>query len=201
VAVLGAVVACSAIAIAVTRDGPTPASPETGPASPPVADVPAKPPSLAAPPEQPNPDAGVATRAKDVLARFVAWSRAHRGEPCPEVAALGALSSDPWGHAFRLTCTDQPGDQIIGAISDGADGVPGTADDIASWQLGRDVTDIVRGARWAAAAALPSTPSAPAKAEAVGVGAKPVATRPAAGARLKQSSTIEFDEFGLPKKR
>jgi hypothetical protein len=59
--------------------------------------------------------------------------------------------SDPWGHPLSLTCTDQPANQRIGALSAGPDGALGTPDDIGSWQLGRDVTDLVHGSRWVAA--------------------------------------------------
>jgi hypothetical protein len=86
-----------------------------------------------------------------VLTSFVAWAHDHAGAPCPTASLLGARVQDPWGHPIELTCTDQPAKQIAGAISAGPDGQPGTADDIGSWQLGRDVTDIVRGERWAAA--------------------------------------------------
>lgn len=170
--------------------------------------------------DRPDPNAEVAARTKDVLRRFVAWSRDHQGAPCPDLAALGDAPSDPWGYPFRLTCTDQPGDQIIGAISAGPDGVPGTGDDIASWLLGREVTDSVRGARWVAAAApsMPARPEPGPKADASGkpvvstarpaetkpAGARPAEAKPANGAKPRQErrgNTIELDEFGLPKKR
>ncbi len=93
----------------------------------------------------------VAPRMKPVFERFTAWSREHAGAPCPDVADLGVQAMDPWGHALHLTCTDQPGDQIVGAVSAGPDGAPGTNDDIVSWSLGRDVTDLVRGPRWVVA--------------------------------------------------
>ena len=93
-----------------------------------------------------------------VLTSFVAWSHGHAGAPCPTASLLGAPVQDPWGHPIELTCTDQPAKQIAGAISAGPDGQPGTADDIGSWQLGRDVTDIVRGERWAAAPAKSDKP-------------------------------------------
>jgi hypothetical protein len=200
---LGAVVACSAVAIAVSREGSEPASPEPEPASPPVADVTVNQPPAAATLEQPAVNAGVAARAKEVMTRFVAWSRDHRGEPCPEIAALDAPAADPWGRVFRLTCIDQPGDQIIGVISAGPDGVPGTTDDIASWQLGRDVTEIVRGARWAAAAptSTPATGPTNRPPEAKPAATRPATARPAMGARRKQPGGVELDEFGLPKKR
>src|SRR6185503_4569549 len=94
-------------------------------------------------------NAEITARTKSILNRFLAWSRDHAGAPCPDVTALGD-SLDPWGYPFRLTCTDQPGDQIIGVISAGPDRAPHTFDDIASWQLSRDVTDLVRGPRWVA---------------------------------------------------
>jgi hypothetical protein len=90
----------------------------------------------------------VATQVRSVLTRFTEWSRDHSGAPCPDGAALGVATLDPWGHPLAITCTDQPADQQIGAISGGADGVMGNHDDVASWTLGRDVTELVRGPRW-----------------------------------------------------
>jgi hypothetical protein len=113
-------------------------------------------------PRAPDPDAVLATQMKVVLASFVAWSRAHAGAPCPEASALGAAVRDAWGHPIELTCTDQPAKQIAGAISAGPDGVIGTQDDIGSWQLGRDVTDIVHGPRWVATVLPPRQVEPPA---------------------------------------
>ena len=83
----------------------------------------------------------------DALRRFVRWSRSHAGARCPDAAAIGA-QPDPWGHALRITCTDQPADQIAGVVSAGPDGIAGTRDDIESWTLGDAATDVVRGPRW-----------------------------------------------------
>jgi hypothetical protein len=80
--------------------------------------------------------------------RFVAWSHDHARARCPEPAALGAPVLDPWGSPLRITCTDQPADQIAGIVSLGPDRVAGTRDDVASWTLGAEVTDLVRGPRW-----------------------------------------------------
>jgi hypothetical protein len=91
----------------------------------------------------------VAKQIKVVLTRFVAWASEHAGAACPDASALGPAVNDPWGHPIAVTCTDQPANQTVGAISAGPDGALGTADDIASWQLGRDVTALVRGQRWA----------------------------------------------------
>jgi len=104
---------------------------------------------------------------KAVLASFVAWSHGHTGAPCPSASALGRPVRDPWGHPLEITCADQPANQMVGAISAGPDGALGTQDDVASWQLGRDVTDVVHGARWlaaprATAAAKPAKPAKPA---------------------------------------
>jgi hypothetical protein len=98
---------------------------------------------------------------KEALARFVAWSKDHATTPCPDLAALGLdgdAGRDPWGHPIQLTCIDQPGDQMIGAISAGPDGVAGNADDIASWQLPHDITDVAHGPRWAPKPAATPTP-------------------------------------------
>ena len=79
--------------------------------------------------------------------RFVVWAHAHPGAPCPDAAALGAVA-DPWGRTLQIVCADQPDDQVAGILSLGPDGLPGTLDDVASWTLGPDVTDLVRGAPW-----------------------------------------------------
>ena len=115
-----------------------------------------KPAPVAAPEPQPaaakpTPEVEATPAIKDELARFVAWSKTHAGAPCPDAAALGGAVNDPWGEPIVLTCSDQPSDQIVGARSAGPDRKPGTEDDIASWQLGRDVTDVVRGVRWTVA--------------------------------------------------
>lgn len=117
---------------------------------------------------------------------FVAWAEKHAKEPCPALAAFAPQALDPWGHPYRVTCSDQSADQMIGLISDGPDGAAKTADDIASWQLGDDVTQSVRGARW--------SPKVVAK------------THPAVNAKPKSKGTsggtgIELDENGLPIKR
>jgi hypothetical protein len=91
---------------------------------------------------------------RTILERFVAWSKDHVGSPCPDFAAIGVSdhdAQDPWGHAIQLTCTDQPGDQIVGLVSAGPDGLIGTPDDVASWQLSPAATGIVHGPRWVAA--------------------------------------------------
>ncbi|HEU4731108.1 MAG TPA: hypothetical protein VFT22_24610 [Kofleriaceae bacterium] len=136
-------------ATAPTASSPSPAHP------------PARPDPSPAPTEAAATDPGTVLGAlmKTVFGRFVAWSRDHAGAPCPDIATLGVVALDPWGHAIELTCTDQPADQRIGAVSAGPDGLAGSGDDIASWTLGREVTDLVRGPRWRPD---PTTASAPA---------------------------------------
>ncbi|HEU4733027.1 MAG TPA: hypothetical protein VFT22_34270, partial [Kofleriaceae bacterium] len=190
-AALGFVVAGGVIAVAVARGGaadvtraplaaapsappePAVAAPAPAPADPgPRLDVlPPSPPGRAPPTPpgpppgpSPGPEAALAGAMRDLLTRFVAWSHDHAGAPCPGAAALGSVALDPWGHALQLTCADQPSNQVIGAVSAGPDGVPGNADDIGSWQLGRDVTDLVRGARWTAAPPAPAPPAKPSRA-------------------------------------
>jgi hypothetical protein len=97
----------------------------------------------------------------EVLKRFVAWSHSHAGAPCPDVSQLGEPVLDPWGTPIAITCADQPANQIVGAISSGADRAIGTVDDIGSWQLGRDVTDLVHGPRWTATRPAKATPARP----------------------------------------
>jgi hypothetical protein len=109
----------------------------------PITPKPAPPPA----PKPADPRDQLPARTKALFARFTAWAHAHGGSPCPDAAALGD-APDPWGRPYRITCADQPGDQIIGAISAGPDGTFGTDDDVASWQLAREVTDEVRGPRW-----------------------------------------------------
>jgi len=173
------------------------------------------PPAPPAPgPARPDPSAALASRMKVVLGRFASWSSAHAGAPCPDVAALGGDAADSWGHPFALTCTGQPENQIVGLISAGPDGVSGNEDDVASWQLGRDVTDLVRGARWVAAAA-PPPPSpeaaAPSSAAASEPSDRPIAHGRTEPARAKPATNpaphptkprsrkgIQLDENGIP---
>lgn len=96
---------------------------------------------------------------KTILAGFAGWSHEHPGAPCPKASALASVVVDPWGNPIEVTCTDQPANQMIGAISLGPDGKPGTSDDIGSWQLGPAVTGAVRGARWVAAPPKPPKPA------------------------------------------
>jgi tRNA A-37 threonylcarbamoyl transferase component Bud32 len=202
----GAVAVGGVIVAFVTRGGSEPPRPEAGSVSASTSEAPGKlpPQPPAPPPERADPNAEVRTRMKDVLTRFVAWSREHQGAPCSDIAGFGEAFRDPWGQVFRLTCTDQPSDQIIGAISAGPDGSRGTADDIASWQFGRDVTDLVRGARWVVAAKPELGSKAEVKRESVPSAVKPVESKPSAGAKPKPAKSgkgLELDENGLPVNR
>jgi serine/threonine-protein kinase len=202
---LVAVAAAAGVVFVVTKDkggaahDTVAAAPEPTPAPTPVQPMPAAPspapaPTPATPPTPPDPKQEVAASMKDVLGKFAAWSHDHTGAACPDIATLEGAPTDPWGKAFRITCTDQPGDQIAGAISSGPDGAPGTADDIASWQLGQDVTAIVRGTRWVAKA-----PDAKKPASTKPASTKP-ATRPAKPTDTKKpaSGGVQLDENGLP---
>lgn len=122
---------------------------------------------------------------------------------CASTISRTGVTHDSWGHPLAMTCTDQPGDQIVGAISGGPDGKLGTADDIASWQLGRDVTDLVRGGRWS------TVPQRPAARQAVPAKPQPAALAPAKPADAPQKPTpthvptkpapaVQLDENGLP---
>lgn len=142
---------------AISGEAPAPAAPAP-PSAPSSAAAPGAampevtPPAGSPPPASPPPDlhAALVAQIKDALSRFVAWSHSHAGARCPDAAALGGAALDPWGHPLRIVCADQPADQIAGVLSFGPDGVPGTGDDVVSWTLGPDVTDLVRGPRWSA---------------------------------------------------
>jgi hypothetical protein len=92
----------------------------------------------------------------------VTWAHDHPGAPCPTADDLDA-PLDPWGHAMRVTCKGQPGNQIVGVISAGPDGQPDNDDDVASWMLPAEITNLVRGKRWAATPGAPPavTPTTP----------------------------------------
>jgi hypothetical protein len=176
----------------------------------PAADQPAQAATAPAPVQPsapPDPSAEVAPVIQEALSRFVAWSRDHAGAPCPDAAALGA-PGDPWGHPLVITCTEQPGNQIAGVISMGPDGQPGTSDDVASWQLGRDITDLVRGARWVVAPRPQSTRTAklPPSSAATASPDRPVAPRspqrpsdaPPRSSPAVKPAPVQLDENGLP---
>jgi hypothetical protein len=145
------------IAFGVTRPGDD--KPETRAASPetpaPVAPADAATSVVIAPPEHPvvppaDPRADMTKRMLTVIAGFLKWSSAHKGAPCPSAKDLGVNVADSWGHPMSITCTDQPANQTIGIVSSGPDGVAGSRDDIASWTMPTDVTDVIAGSRWVA---------------------------------------------------
>jgi hypothetical protein len=140
--------------------GPLPPRPTTvaAPTAPPVAAGSALAPVAAAVAPPADPRIALVASMKLVLTRVAGWARDHAGEPCPDLAALGVVAPDPWGHPLELTCSDQPADQIVGAVSAGPDGIAGSDDDIASWALGSEVTALVRGARWKPLAATRTRP-------------------------------------------
>ena len=134
---------------------PATASPSAAAAAPPgPATAPGAASSAVASPA-PEVHAALVAAIKDALRRFAAWSHAHPGARCPDAAALGA-ALDPWGQPLRIVCSDQPADQIAGVLSYGPDGEPGTRDDVVSWGLGADVTDLARGPRWSASRGMPT---------------------------------------------
>jgi hypothetical protein len=198
-AVAGIGAAGVAIALIAAARNVRPSAPATAPLSapapvsvamadgPPAATPPAPTPPAPLPPLR-DPKVEAARVLKEALTRFAAWSRDHSGAPCPDAAVLD-VPDDPWGHRPVITCTEQPPDQIIGAISAGPDGERGTTDDIASWKLERDVTEIVRGARWLVA----PRPQQATKA------AVPATLRPSGRAtKPPKPETIKLDENGMP---
>jgi serine/threonine-protein kinase len=129
-----------------------------------------------------------------VAVGFVKWSASHKGAACPTPKDLAAQLGDPakltdsWGHALAITCTDQPATQQIGIVSAGPDGIAGNRDDIASWMLGEEVTDLLTGPRWIAK-----------------VKPRPTATRPppaTAGTKPPSSGVKgDLDGDGIPDER
>jgi serine/threonine protein kinase len=102
----------------------------------------------APPPSKPDPAAELGDRMKSVLTQFRAWAKTHANAPCPTADAIGVSALDPWGRPMLLTCVEQPANQMVGAISAGPDGAFNTVDDITSWGLGVEITELVRGTRW-----------------------------------------------------
>src|SRR5262249_37165321 len=122
------------------RSSVRPPAPVVAPAAPPPMPPPVPPPA----PPGPTPVELARPSIIKAAAVFVAWAEAHGGAQCPSHGELGALL-DPWGHRLAITCSDQPAGERIGVVSLGPDGKLGTDDDIASW----DLTDALRGSRWA----------------------------------------------------
>lgn len=186
-------------------DSPPPSAPSsTAPGAPAVvAPAPAPTPAAAASPAPvappPDPRAALVAQIEDTLRRFVVWSHAHPGARCPDAAALGA-AVDPWGQPLRIVCADQPADQIAGVLSYGPDGEPGTRDDVVSWTLGAEVTDIARGPRWNASrgAATGAGARHPGEPRATPAPPAPPPRRPPASTRAGSNDT---DGDGIPNRR
>ncbi|HEY0252604.1 MAG TPA: hypothetical protein VGC41_13810, partial [Kofleriaceae bacterium] len=129
---------------------------------------------------------------KQAIAAFKTWSGAHPHDDCAAATALG--TDDPWGQPLIVTCTDQPGDQLVGISSAGPDRKPGTADDLISWQLGGDVTELARGARWKPQPVEAKKPAeTPATVKTVKT--KQPTTKPA------DTGFVDLDGDGIPDKR
>jgi hypothetical protein len=182
---------------------PTSAAPSTGPGAAAVA-APTAVASPAVAPPSAEVRAALVAQIRDALQRFVAWSHAHPGARCPDAAALGA-ALDPWGQPLRIVCSDQPPDQIAGVLSYGPDGEPGTRDDIVSWALGADVTDLARGPRWSASRGLvaPASagPGAPRGVAHGGPRTAPGPRPPALPRPLSGSGANDTDGDGIPDRR
>jgi hypothetical protein len=195
---------------AATLLAPTSTSTGTAPNPPPI--VTPLPP--ATPPTPSDPHAVLVVQFKDVLTRFLAWSTDHPDGRCPDPITLGVSALDPWGQNLRIVCRDQPADQIAGVLSYGPDGTPGTRDDLMSWTLGPEVTDLVRGPRWGstqgmsasarakrrsvnAPAPSPSAASAPSHLAPTSMATHPAARSPAGAG----SGSSPSDGEGIPDRR
>jgi len=106
---------------------------------------------LVVPPAPPPPSDTRAAETTQQLATavtaFKTWATAHPSAACPPIAALVGVGPDAWATPLVLTCTDQPGDQIVGVTSAGPDRALGTADDLQSWTL-TSTSALAHGRRW-----------------------------------------------------
>jgi hypothetical protein len=190
------VVAAGVVAALMSRRDPPArpvvASSETPPPTPPLGAPPMDAPAAAAATTTADPRGEIATRMLQVINGFLRWSATHAGAPCPTPKDLAPQKlDDPWGHAMRLTCVDQPANQMIGIVSSGPDGVAGNRDDIASWTLPGDVTEAIAGPRWTARRATTTTGIPAAR----GSGAK---TGPATTGNPVTPTTTDLDGDGIP---
>jgi serine/threonine-protein kinase len=131
------------------------------------------------------------------LTAFATWAAAHASAPCPTIAALGD-PRDAWNRALVVTCDRQPADHQIGLVSLGPDGQLGTADDIESWTLPRELTTAVRGKRRKSAGKPHERPppritSPPARVE-----SRP---EPKPEPKPTEPTRVELDADGMPTKR
>ena len=147
----------------------------------PAQPTPPRPAIVAEPITPPDPHVARVAQIQAVLSHVPDWARTHPGAHCPDIGALGVDAIDPWGHRIELTCTDQPADQVMGALSAGPDGIPGSSDDVKSWNLGPSVTQLVQGRRWTPATAAAAT------------------TKPASGKRRKDASSTSDHISRIPR--
>ena len=90
----------------------------------------------------PNPTETARATARRYAAAYPAWHADHPRDPCPPILlALQPYTpidpKDPWGHDYDLRCgADLPPAVTSGIaiVSNGPDGVAGTADDLHSWE-------------------------------------------------------------------
>lgn len=146
----------------------------------------------------PDPRGAAVAQIKGAVLRFVVWSHDHAGARCPDAAALGVAAVDPWGRSLRILCADQPDDQLAGVLSLGLDGLPGTPDDVASWALGPDVTDLVRGTPWGSGRSASASAGSKRLPVPAPHGAATSRTRPSARSGAGRSDT---DGDGIPDRR
>jgi hypothetical protein len=157
-------------------------------------------------PAKPDPTSVATTQLEAALDALARWASTHAGAPCPTPDALG-LAKDPWAHPLRVTCTQQPADQLAGVTSAGPDGAFGTADDVVSWRLA-DAAKKVHGSRWAQAQTAPprDVTVKPSGAKAGSTAAKSAIVdpfdaskpKPAQKPVQKPAQPLQLDADGLP---
>jgi len=140
------------------------------------------------------------SQLRALLAAFAPWAADHAAAPCPTAAELGA-PLDPWGHAFAVTCTDQPADQVVGARSAGPDGEMETDDDLVSWTLD-DARKLAHGPRWRPTSAKPVEPVRPVPArERLRRGSFRKPIPPAQAPQPHADDNLDTDGDGIPDRR
>ncbi|CAN5320788.1 hypothetical protein BH11MYX1_BH11MYX1_19370 [soil metagenome] len=151
--------------------------------------------TVVAPPVTDTHLASTTQQLATAVTAFKAWATAHPSDACPPISALSSVAPDAWATPLVLTCTEQPGDQIVGVTSAGPDRVFGTADDLQSWTIASTST-LAHGARW--------TPTSAAPVSVTSAGSKPPVIKKPPITKPRPPTTdgfVDLDCDGIPDRR